>query len=375
MKHELQFKSFSKISDNELLRRLSELLQKSRRVESELVAHIGEVDARRLYAREAAPSMFAYCTEVLNLSEHEAYLRIAVARASRKHPMLLEMLGEGRLHLSAIGKLAPYLTEANRETLLARAAGKSKRKIEELVAELSPKPDVPATMRKLPEGREKTKRTPVSQLGPDRVAMPLPAPAQEVKPAVVEPLAPARYKVQFTASGPLHDKLERLRALMRSSVPDGDLAAIIEEAVTEKLERLEAKRFAKTKAPRKSLEQTDTSPSSRYIPAPVKRAVRERDGDQCTFVDEQRRRCTARDRLEFHHRQPYGRGGDHSPENLQLTCRTHNGYFAEWDYGRQVMERFRSSGNRVSEPAPMYYIDNRAAQATRQFQPSSRLFM
>ena len=36
---------------------------------------------------------------------------------------------------------------------------------------------------------------------------------------------------------------------MRSSVPDGDLAAIIEEAVTEKLERLEAKRFAKSKSP------------------------------------------------------------------------------------------------------------------------------
>ncbi len=60
MKHERQFKSFSTLSDDELLRRLSEQLQKSRRVESELVAHIGEVDERRLYAREAAPSMFVY---------------------------------------------------------------------------------------------------------------------------------------------------------------------------------------------------------------------------------------------------------------------------------------------------------------------------
>ncbi len=94
-------------------------------VESELVAHIGEVDARRLYARKASSSMFVYCTEVLHLSEHEAYLRIAVARASRRHPVLLDMLGDGRLHLSGIAKLAPWLTEANRETLLARAAYKS----------------------------------------------------------------------------------------------------------------------------------------------------------------------------------------------------------------------------------------------------------
>ena len=148
----------------------------------------------------------------------------------------------------------------------------------------------------------------------------------------MQPLAPARYKVQFTASAELYEKLNWLKALMRSSVPDGDLAAIIEEAVTEKLERLEAKRFAKTKSPRKSVERADTSPKSRYIPAPVKRAVLERDGKRCSFVDEHGRRCTSRDRLEFHHRDPFGRGGDHSPENLHLVCRTHNVYFAERDY-------------------------------------------
>jgi hypothetical protein len=75
------------LSDDELLRRLFGLLSESRSVEADLVAHIGEVDARRLYAREAAPSMFAYCTQELHLSEHEAYLRITVARAAREHPV------------------------------------------------------------------------------------------------------------------------------------------------------------------------------------------------------------------------------------------------------------------------------------------------
>ncbi|HYN01343.1 MAG TPA: hypothetical protein VE359_02750, partial [Vicinamibacteria bacterium] len=67
-------------SDDDLLRGLSDLLGQSRRDEAELVAHVGEVDRRRLYAREASPSMFVYCTEVLHLSEAEAYLRIAAAR-------------------------------------------------------------------------------------------------------------------------------------------------------------------------------------------------------------------------------------------------------------------------------------------------------
>ena len=105
------------LSDDELLRRLSDVLKQSRRVESELVAHIAEVDERRLYAREASPSMFQYCIDVLHLSKPEAYLRIGVARASRKHPMLLTMLADGRLHLSGIVELAPQLTDENRDDL------------------------------------------------------------------------------------------------------------------------------------------------------------------------------------------------------------------------------------------------------------------
>jgi len=337
------------ISDDELLRRLSELLRNSRRVESDLVAHIAEVDARRLYAREAASSMFTYCTEVLHLSEAEAYLRIAAARASRKYPLLLAMLSDGRLHLSGIGKLAPYLTDDNCDAVLARAIHKSKRQIEELVAELVPRPDVPPSVRKVPARAE---TGPFPQLRPGAVknetppqSPALPPPA----PPVVRPLSPARYKVMFTASAELREKLERLEALMQE-----DLVAVIEAAVTEKLERLEAKRFAETKAPRKSLEETDTSASSRYMPAAVRRVVRKRDQDRCTFLDKQGRRCTERRGLEFHHDDPYGRGGDQSPSNVRLLCKMHNSYLAERDYGKDVMDQYRRRGNGVSESAPVF---------------------
>ena len=370
------------IPDDELLRRLGELVSHSRRVEADLVAHIGEVDERRLYAREASPSMFAYCTERLHLSEAEAYRRITVARAARKHVVLLAMLQDGRLHLTAIAMLAPFLTRDNRDAVLARATHRSKRQIEELVAELSPRPDAPAVMRKLPQkgpapppeasqGQDQARRAGL-ELFPDRVgapapesapalaapvtpsiasgpsspraaplALPLTPPPAPTRPAVVEPLSPARYKVQFTASAALHDKLEQLAALMRSEVPDGDLAAIIERAVTEKLERLEARRYAQTLAPRKGLGDTDTSPVSRHIPAAVRRAVRERDGERCRYVDEQGRRCSARDRLEFHHRHPFGMGGDHSPGNIRLLCKNHNRYLAERDYGHAAIKRHR----------------------------------
>ena len=303
--------------------------------------------------------MFAYCTDRLHLSEAEAYLRITAARALREHQMLLALLGDGRLHLTGIAMLAPHLTPENREALLKRATHKSKRQVQELVAELSPRPDVPAVLRKLPAPRETALPTPSlavlpgptetadRELRPDGVALPSAVPAP---PAAVEPLAPARYKVQFTASAELRDKLERLRALMRTQVPDGDLAAIIEQAVSEKLERLEARSFAKTGTPRKGLAETDLAPSSRHVPAAVRRAVYERDGGRCRYVDAGGRRCPERNRLEYHHLYPFGRGGDHSPQNIHLACRTHNTYVAEHDHGSETMARCRGGGDELARP-------------------------
>jgi hypothetical protein len=134
---------------------------------------------------------------------------------------------------------------------------------------------------------------------------------------------------------------------MRSSVPDGDLGRLIEAAVTEKLERLEARRFGKTRKPRKTLEKADTTPSSRHIPAAVRRAVHDRDGGRCTYRNEGDRRCTARERLEFHHHgRPFGRGGEHSVRNIRLMCRTHNQLLAEEEYGKEEMAAFRRRGSR-----------------------------
>ncbi len=353
------FDDLKSLPDDQLLQRLAESVQRSRRVEAVLVAHIAEVDARRLYIREAS-SMFAYCTRILHLSEHEAYARITVARASRHHPVLLTMLRNGRLHLTGIAKLVPHLTDANRDAILARAVHRTKNEIEELIAEIAPKPDVPADVRKLPtsEGRR-------CELGPDRVdplggalsllvhaptvyvpraepdpypSMPEPPPPTTRAP-VVTPLSPARYKIQFTARSELRDKLERLQALLRH-----DLATCIEAAVTEKLGRIEAKRFGLTKNPRRTLDETDTLPYSRYLPAAVRRSVRERDGDQCAFRLQNGDRCPERRSLEFHHRDPYGRGGNHHPDNLSLMCRAHNAYGAELDYGKEHMEKHRRRG-------------------------------
>ena len=96
------------------------------------------------------------------------YLRIACARASRRFPVLFEMLGDGRLHLNGIAKLAPHLTEENAAALFERAEHKSKREIEELCAAVAPRPDVPSSLgpdpcchhHPLPHGRRNAAASP-----------------------------------------------------------------------------------------------------------------------------------------------------------------------------------------------------------------------
>jgi len=58
----------------------------------------------------------------------------------------------------------------------------------------------------------------------------------------------------------------------------------------------------------------------RGISAPVRRFVWRRDSGQCTFFADDGRRCPERHRLEFHHDEAYGLGGDRSASNVRLLC-------------------------------------------------------
>jgi len=328
------------------------------------VAYIAEVDARRLYALEAVQSMFRFCTDVLFLSEAGAYRRINAARLTRKYPLLLKMLADGRLHLCGIAVLSKHRTDAYYEEVLAKATHKTKRELEKLVAELAPKPDVPPTIRKRPERKAKPETSSAASAAgstnsagssrPERAepAEQRSAPKAQVAPEKrpkVEPLSQARFKVEFTASAELRDTLERLGAL----IPGSDQVSIIDAAVSEKLERLEAKRLGKTNRPRRAIEDADTS---RGIPAAVKRAVWVRDAGQCRYKTRDGRRCPERHRLEYHHDDPYDFGGDRGVEDIRLLCPAHNLYMAEKDFGKEKMDAYRGSADRVGEPQPSFEL-------------------
>jgi hypothetical protein len=297
------------LSDHELLLRLREVMEHSRPAAAALLACMAEVDHRQLYARLDLPSMVAYCTEVLRLSEAEAHLRIAAARATREHEELLWLLADGRLSLSGIVKLAPYLSRENRDELLERAAHRTTREIEELVAGLAPAPPV------VPYVPNYT-----DLLGwPDEAEM----------------LEAARDEEEFEAEAELFGKLERLKALM-----PGEELAVVEAAVAEKLER-RARRSAK-RVPRRTVAAViaegsadrqvlpdpgrDYQPASPGLPAARRLAEWDRAGSRCRFLDAHGRTCPERTGLF-----PSAYGG---------LCPVHHRHVPVRDHGRGSALRY-----------------------------------
>jgi hypothetical protein len=333
------------LSDQQLLETVSQLVTHERNATVALIESLAELDARRLYLGQGCSSLYTYCTRVLHLSEHAAYGRIQAARAVRRYPVILELLTAGSVNLTTLCLVARRLTAENHRRVLTEASGKSKREVEKLVAALRPQPPVPSVIRKLPSPQPRTPALvdaalpATEQSVPETASQPvvLPPPAAP-RPAIVAPLAPERYKVQFTVSRETYEKLRRAQDLLRHSVPNGDPAVVFERALMLLVADLERKKLAATERPRAS---RAASAGSRHIPAAVRREVWARDGGRCAF-EGNAGRCTETGFLEFHHVVPFADGGETTVANLQLRCRAHNAYEAEQWFGPMFV-RERSS--------------------------------
>ena len=336
------------LSDDALLAHVTTLAARERQATADLIAALAELDGRRLYLGAGCSSLFTYCTQVLHLSEHAAYGRIEAARLARRIPGVIGRLAEGSLTLTAVCLLGPVLTAANAAELLEAARHKSKREVEHLVAQARPLPAVAATVRKLPQPVSVTSTVPTETLPLDPgpvFAAPAPGPVPStapisMRPATVRPLAPEAYKVQFTLSATGYQTLRRAQDLLRHCIPNGDVSAVMERALTLLVEDLEEKKLAAADRPRVS---RPAASSSRRIPAAVRREVWRRDGRQCAFVGTHGR-CSERGFLELHHVVPFADGGQASVDNVQLRCRAHNQHEAALWFGAHI----------VRENAPAY---------------------
>ncbi len=336
------------LDDNVLLRDLAVHVTRNCTATADLLAHLAEVDARKLYRPAAHPSMHSYCVHVLRLSEQAAFKRIRVARLGREFPAVFSAIAEGRVHLRGMALLAPHMNPETAADLLEAATHKTCEEIETLLARRFPKPDLPSRV----EAMSPSVAAAIDPLSTWRVQS---GAADQLSPGIVDasaphpkvaPLASERFSVQFTMGKEAHDKLRYTQSLLAHQVPAGNLPELFERALDALIAKLEKSRFAQTDRPRAGRQRRSTNP--RHIPAHVKRAVRERDGDRCTFVSETGARCPAVRFLEFDHIVEVARGGEATIEGIRLRCRAHNQYEAERTFGAGFMQLKRDEARRAA---------------------------
>ena len=331
-------RALASLSDRELIVETQRLADRERHATADVIAALMEFDERRLYLGEGCSSLFTYCTSVLRFSEHAAYGRIEAARAARRFPMILDMLANGELTLTAVNLLSAQLTLENHAEVLEAARYKSKREVEVLLSALRPRPDVPTAVRKVPV-RPPTVSLPeasaasAAQLSPRPPAVPGPMAPSPTRPPVIAPLTPERYKLQVTISREAHDLLRRAQDLLRHAVPGGDAAEVVERAFAVLVQDLERKKLGAARHPRTAPDQRTRS---RHVPAAVRREVWRRDEGRCAFVGNTGR-CVERGFLELHHVVPFADCGATDAANVQLRCRAHNQYEAEQWFGPLVV--------------------------------------
>ncbi len=333
------------ISSLELERRTDLLAEQEHRHVARLIAHLAEVSLRRLHLKLGYRSLFEYCVERLGLSEGCTALRIQVCRVCRRHPMILDALAGQQISLTVAGKLAPHLTDDNRERLIADCTGMTKRAAEEYLVRLAAKPAVNSGARRCHATRPKA--------------------------GSAEPCQPDLYNVRFVADKDFMNKLERVAEVSGMGDALRNLGRIFERTLDEFLEkndpekrqerrdqraaaakkaRARARARANVEEPVAAKENHGTAERSRTIPAPLRDQLLIRAKHRCEYRSSEGLRCSERSRLTVDHIVPWGLGGPSVPENLRVLCAAHNRLHADRCFGAGFMNRKIESARSMSAP-------------------------
>ncbi len=323
--------SLAHVSNDELHAGARRLVGRSNQLLAALVAHLAEVEARGIHRERSCASVTTYCVYELRLSEDAAFRRARAARIAREFPVVLEHLAAGEIHLTALLLLGPHLTEQNHRELLALSKHRTKREVLRLIRRLDPAPDVPALVEPLgpaplgvPVPRAPSWQACLEALSPPVRELPpgdnpkdwiTSAPADndtdigsegqtatlqgqttphaapghdDPESEPMQPSAPERFKVQFTASQEYVDLLREARDLASHALPSGSLEQLHLQAMRLLVAQLKKRRCATLTQPRVATPTPRPRESRQHADEPG--APRQRDDGRSAPA---RNRCAA----------------------------------------------------------------------------------
>jgi len=314
------------------------------------------MEIRKLYLDLGYSSLFTLCTVGLGYSGGAAYRRIQAARCLEKNPEILDKIRSGALSLCAVSELARVETD-KRSDLIVASEGKTKKEVQEIVAQVIPPYSSPRAKPKVES--VKVHAVVVPPLFEEKREAEE-APAVERRYSVTLELSEAEYRLlnevqAFVGEHSRTRAVVRTLRLARRVWSPAERAKRREVRLTKKVAAEETVKNEAKKEVQKDAEKTSKQnigseitstvkvevkapppPTvTRHIPAELRDQVTLKDGCRCTFVGSDGHRCTETRGLQLDHLKPYSIGGEHTEENLRVLCGAHNRHVYERFAGRE----------------------------------------
>jgi hypothetical protein len=296
------------ISDQNLLNKTRGLVREESRIITEILHHLREIEARKLFASLGYCSLFEYAVKDLGYCEASAQRRIASMRLIKELPKIEEKIKNGELSLSVVAQAQTYfrqeekvgnrLSLTKKKEIVKSLEGKSKREAEKVLLSMSSTPEIH-------------------------------------RPDQVRSFSETTSLLSFVASDETVRDLEQLKGLLGHQNPNLSLGELVALLAKRALKELDPAKQKQSVSPEKAESKSEVK--RKPIPIAVQRLVWKRDGSRCTF-NHQGKRCESRYQLEIDHIQGLESGNE--PGNLRLLCRQHNAWAASQTYGLDHMQQF-----------------------------------
>jgi hypothetical protein len=293
---------------------------------------VAEIVRRETFVELGYSSIWDYLRRVHTQTDTMIHYRTKCAEAVSRFPQVVEPLRTGRLCMTTLAKLMEIMNESNCEALLAEALGKSKRDVERMIAKEKPREipkDVTRPIATFP-GKSMCETAPCA---------PQPEQSSFVR-AYEEPVQTERLTETFSrkhmnVDQEYEDLLRELRAELSHKMPGAADFEILKECM-----RVNLKQLRKNKGIVDKPRATKVGKAGK-ISDSIKRIVGKRDGGKCQWRSEDGGICGSTHRVQFHHVQDRGKGGEGTPENIIQLCQKHNLLAAEIAWGEEHIDRFR----------------------------------
>lgn len=301
------------LSDEKLLSATENLVSKERKLLTEVLHHLAEIDRRKLYASLKFTSLFDYAVKKLGYPEDQASRRICALRMLKVLPkqdaeQIEEKLNQGKL----------CLTHLN----MAQSAFRRSEKVTHVKS-------TPAQKMEILKKMENTSTREAEKIVVK--AFPLEADQRFEK---VRAVTCELSEMKFMLNADQRAKITQMKGLLAHRNPNLPFSELLDILLDLGIKEFDPARKQVRVYQKKQETAAPRSGKARpAIPAEVCRQIWRRDSSRCT-------QCASVHALEIDHILPVALGGGNEPENLRLLCRNCNQRAGIMQLGVQQMTFF-----------------------------------